>query len=95
MKPLLTVKHRETTIFPNVHTKKKALLKLIETLNDDLNGHELRGVFVPPIHCGAEGDHLASPLDAELNTTVLMQSIRPVIGCSVGPGRIGIAYFVK
>ena len=95
IKPILTVENGETTVFTKVRTKKKAIIKLVEKLKEDLNGRELGGLFVHHINCEAEGEKLAKQIEAELNTTVLIQSIGPVIGCHVGPGSIGIAYFVK
>ncbi|WP_235070350.1 DegV family protein [Turicibacter sp. TJ11] len=95
IKPILTVEQGETTVFTKVRTKKKAILKLIEKLKEDLEGRELGGVVVHHINCAAEGQKLAQQIEDELQTTVIIQSIGPVIGCHVGPGSIGIAYFVK
>ena len=95
IKPILTVEQGETTVFTKVRTKKKAILKLIEKLKEDLEGRELGGVVVHHINCAAEGQKLAQQIENELQTTVIIQSIGPVIGCHVGPGSIGIAYFVK
>ena len=68
---------------------------IIEKLKEDLEGRELGGVVVHHINCAAEGQKLAQQIEDELQTTVIIQSIGPVIGCHVGPGSIGIAYFVK
>jgi uncharacterized protein YaiI (UPF0178 family) len=47
------------------------------------------------IICEDEGLELAKQIESELNTPIQIQSLGPVIGCHVGPGSIGIAYFVK
>lgn len=95
IKPILTVENGETTVFKKVRTKKKAISSMIQQLKEDLNNHELGGIFVHHISCEDEGLELAKQIEAELQTPVLIQSIGPVIGCHVGPGSIGIAYFVK
>ena len=68
---------------------------MINKLKEDLDGHELGGLFVHHISCEDEGLELAKQIESELNTPIQIQSIGPVIGCHVGPGSIGIAYFVK
>lgn len=95
IKPILTVENGETTVFTKVRTKKKAILSMINKLKEDLDGHELGGLFVHHISCEDEGLELAKQIESELNTPIQIQSIGPVIGCHVGPGSIGIAYFVK
>ncbi len=95
IKPILTVENGETTVFTKVRTKKKAILSMINQLKEDLNNHELGGIFVHHISCEDEGLQLAKQIESELQTPVFIQSIGPVIGCHVGPGSIGIAYFVK
>ena len=42
-----------------------------------------------------EGLLLAKKLEEELHHPVSLQPIGPVIGCHVGPGSIGVAYYTK
>ena len=95
IKPVLTVQDGVTSVFSKVRTKKKAILAMIEQLKKDLTNHELGGLVVHNIYCEEEGLNLANHLEKEFNCQISNQSIGPVIGCHVGPGGIGIAYFVK
>ena len=95
IKPILTVQDGVTSVFSKVRTKKKAILAMIEQLKKDLTDRELGGIVVHHICCEEEGLALAKHLEKELNCQISTQSIGPVVGCHVGPGGIGIAYFVK
>lgn len=95
IKPILTVEDGKTTIFTKVRTKKKAIQTFITKLEEDLDGHQLGDIIVHHIHCEQEGLALAKQLEEEFKLPVRIQAIGPVIGSHVGPGSIGIAYYVK
>lgn len=95
IKPILTVDNGKTTVYTKVRTKKKAIQSFIDKLKEDTTSAHLGGVIVHHINNEEEGPHLAEKLEQELNQPVLIQSIGPVIGCHVGPGSIGIAYYIK
>ena len=95
IKPILTVKDGQTSVFTKVRTKKKAIDALIQGFMDDLSHGELGDVIVHHINCNEEGLALAESLEAKIGRKVQVQSIGPVIGLHVGPGSIGIAYYMK
>lgn len=95
IKPILTVEDGKTTVFTKVRTKKKAIQSFITKLAEDLEGHQLGDIIVHHIHCEQEGLALAKQLEEEFKLPVRIQAIGPVIGSHVGPGSIGIAYYIK
>ena len=95
IKPILTVEDGKTTVFTKVRTKKKAIQSFITKLAEDLEGHQLGDIIVHHIHCEQEGLALAKQLEDEFKLPVRIQAIGPVIGSHVGPGSIGIAYYIK
>ena len=95
IKPILTVKDGQTSVFTKVRTKKKAIDAIIQGFMTDLSQGELGDVIVHHINCTEEGLALAEALESKLGRTVHIQSIGPVIGLHVGPGSIGLAYYIK
>lgn len=95
IKPILTVEDGKTTVFTKVRTKKKAIQSFITKLAEDLEGHQLGDIIVHHIHCEQEGLALAKQLEEEFKLPVRIQAIGPVIGSHVGPGSIGITYYIK
>lgn len=95
IKPILTVKDGETSVFKKVRTRKKAVDTLVETFLQDIEEKGLGDVIVHYINCEEEGAKLSKLLEEKLGREVKMQSIGPVIGLHVGPGSIGLAYYTK
>ncbi|CDM70471.1 DegV domain-containing protein CA_C3284 [Clostridium bornimense] len=94
IKPILTVEDGKTTILTKVRTKKKAIDSMINILESDISSRELRGITVHHINCYNEGVLLANKIQEKLGIAVNIESIGPVIGLHVGPGSIGIAYYL-
>ena len=95
IKPILTVKDGETSVFTKVRTRKKAVDAIVNGVLEDIDKNGLGDVIVHHINCEEEGLALAKRLEEKLNIPVKIQSIGPVIGLHVGPGSIGIAYYTK
>lgn len=95
IKPILTVKDGQTSVFTKVRTKKKAIDAIIQGFMSDLAECDLGDVIVHHINCEEEGLALAKALETQLGRKIQIQSIGPVIGLHVGPGSIGLAYFTK
>lgn len=95
IRPILTVADGKTAVLGKVRTKKKTIETMINTLIEDVKGKDLGGVVVHHINCEGEGQKLADQIKEKLDIYVEIQSIGPIIGCHVGPGSIGIAYFTK
>lgn len=95
IKPILTVKDGETSVFKKVRTRKKAIDVLVNSVLEDIEVNGLGGIIVHHINCEEEGQELANRLQDKLGIDVKIQSIGPIIGLHVGPGSIGIAYHTK
>lgn len=95
IKPILTVKNGETSVYEKVRTKKKAVEVILKKVLDDMTEKGLGGVIVHHINCEEEGLDLAKRLENELKIPVKIQSIGATIGLHVGPGSIGVAYYTK
>lgn len=95
IRPILTVADGKTSVFAKVRTKKKAVEKIVSTLMEDIKSNELGEVIVHHINSNIEGMNLAKRIENALGTHVRVTSIGPVIGLHVGPGTIGIVYYMK
>lgn len=95
IRPILTVENGTTTVFSKVRTKKKAIDKIIETIEEDNKIRKIEGIIVHHINSENEGLELAQKLEDKLNMHVKIQSIGPIIGLHVGPGSIGVAYYTE
>ena len=95
IRPILTVRDGVTSVFEKVRTKKKAVNAIVDKVLDDIKNYGLGDVIVHHINCEEEGRELAKRLEEELNISIRIQSIGPIIGLHVGTGSIGVAYFTK
>ena len=66
IKPILTVKDGETSVFKKVRTRKKAVDTLVETFLQDIEEKGLGDVIVHYINCEEEGAKLAKRLEEKL-----------------------------
>ncbi len=95
IRPILTVEAGKTSVFDKVRTKQKAILKIIEKLQQDIKNRGLGQVIVHHINCEEEGRALANKIKEILGIDVDIQCIGPVIGCHVGPKTVGVVYYTE
>lgn len=95
IKPVLTVENGQTTVFGKARTRKKAVDMILNKLYEDASDRELGGVIVHHINCEEKGQEIAEEIALKLGIKVNIQSIGPVIGTHVGPGSVGVAYWLK
>lgn len=95
IRPILTVEAGKTSVFDKVRTKQKAILKIIEKLQQDIKNRGLGQVIVHHINCEEEGMALANKIKEILGIDVDIQCIGPVIGCHVGPKTVGVVYYTE
>lgn len=95
IKPVLTVENGQTTVFGKARTRKKAIDLILNKLYEDASDRELGGVIVHHINCEEKGQEIAEEIGLKLGIKVKLQSIGPVIGTHVGPGSVGVAYWLK
>ncbi len=91
--PVLTVRDGEATTFAKVRTRKKALARIVETLQQDIE--QCGGLKRIAVHYIGEAkpalEWARSVIDPLVGFAVDVRPVSPVIGLHVGPA-IGIAY---
>lgn len=95
IKPILTVKNGKTDVITKVRTKKRAMDKMVNIFMENILEFGLGEVIVHHINCEENARELANKIETEIDKTVNICSIGPVIGTHVGPGALGIAYYTK
>lgn len=95
IKPILTVENGKTAIFDKVRTMKKAINTIIDKVIADTEGKEIGEVIVHHINCPEKGLETAKILQEKFKIKVEIQAIGPIIGLHVGPGCIGVVYYIK
>lgn len=95
IRPILTVENGTTEIFDKVRTKSKAILKMINKVENDFKEKGYGNLIVHHINCEEEGRALAAKIKEILNIEPVIQCIGPVIGSHVGPKTVGIAYYTN
>jgi DegV family protein with EDD domain len=96
LKPILQVKDGIVQPLTKVRTRRKALATLLQLIDDQLAGAE--GIHMAVLHVDAlaEADHLAEQLEARYHPlTMLRSECGPVVGTHVGPGTVGVAFYVE
>jgi len=94
IKPILTFKDGQVAVVEKVRNKKKALEKTINLLERDINNIEIEGLTVGHVNCPLEASEIAKTLELKLQREVKVKALGPVIGMHVGPGTIGIGYYI-
>lgn len=95
VKPLLHLEDGKIEPLASVRTKKKALQHMFDVAAQELSGKS--GVHSAVLHAVAlpEAEQLAAQLQEKINPVELvLGELSPVIGTHVGPGTLGIAYYV-
>ena len=93
LKPILQVSDGQVESFEKIRTKAKAYSRLLDVLEERLNGKP--NLRIATLHAAAEDDAKGLLVEAtkRLNPieTVISQ-VSPVVGTHVGPGTVGLAY---
>ncbi|KJS84748.1 MAG: hypothetical protein JM58_10535 [Peptococcaceae bacterium BICA1-8] len=95
IKPILTFKDGQVAVVEKVRNNKKALEKTINFLERDINNIEIEGLTVGHVNCPLEASEIAKILELKLKREVKVKALGPVIGMHVGPGTIGIGYYIS
>lgn len=96
LKPLLTVKDGIVQPVTNVRSRRKALANLFQLLDEQLAGKE--GIHMAVLHISApeEASQLAEQMMDRFHPVEMIHGeCGPVVGAHVGPGTLGIAYYVE
>ncbi len=95
VKPLLHLEDGKIEPLASVRTKKKALQHMLDVVAQDLTGKS--GVHTAVLHAVAlpEAQQIAAELNQKFQPVEnILGELSPVIGTHVGPGTLGIAYYV-
>ena len=95
IKPVLTVIDGAAEVFSKVRSAEKALDLILSTFLADVKEKGFGEAVVHHINNELEGYRLAARIEKELHVTPAIIPIGPIIGCHVGPGALGIAYYTK
>jgi DegV family protein with EDD domain len=93
IKPILTFKDGEVAVVEKVRTKEKALGKLVDFLEKDIQTKEIVELIVGHVYCPLEAEKIANLLAVKFKKEVKIKPIGPVVGMHVGPGTIGLGYY--
>ena len=93
MKPLLHIADGRVESFEKVRTKKKAIARMLDVIEELINGKP--NLRIAALHAAAEEEAIElleaakkrfNPIEA------LVTEVSPVVGTHVGPGTVGLAF---
>lgn len=94
VKPILTVQYGKVAVVDKVRTFEKAVKRAIDELLNDAKTHNIKEVTVLHINSLEEARKLAAEIH-ELGFPAGIATLGPVIGLHVGPGTLGLTYFME
>ncbi len=96
LKPILKIADGTVTPITRVRTRRKALRKLHELIAADISPGDSVRMAVLHVAAAVEAARIGAELQEKHNPVELIQTeAGPVIGAHVGPGAIGVAFFVE
>jgi DegV family protein with EDD domain len=94
IKPLLHFQDGLIQSIGQARTMKKALLQLLDLVEERLAGRAMAEVAVVNIDCVQEGQMLIQAVEERFAPrSIHLAEVSPVVGMIVGPGAIGIAFY--
>jgi DegV family protein with EDD domain len=93
LKPILQVANGQVESFDKVRTKAKAYARLLNVVEERLQGKP--NVRVATLHAAAESDAIELLAEATKRLSpieTIISQVSPVVGTHVGPGTVGLAY---
>jgi DegV family protein with EDD domain len=96
LKPILEVRDGIVTPLGRVRTRQKALNTLLNLLAEQLSPGDRIHMSVLHVAAPAEAASLAQELEERFHPVEMIESeCGPVIGAHVGPGTLGVAFYVE
>ena len=93
VKPILSVQGGLVTSMESVRTKKKAHLRVLEIIKDEIGDRTPIRIATLNANAKEEANALLQLAQQEMDITEVIHSeVSPVIGTHVGPGTVGLAY---
>lgn len=90
--PILMTQNGEVVPRETVRKKSKAMNKLLEILEEDIEKYGIRKVIINHIDCIDKAQELAKKAEELSRLEVSICDLGPAVGANVGPGAIGIVY---
>jgi DegV family protein with EDD domain len=95
VKPLLHLVDGRIEALENVRTKKKAVARLLELAVADVAGQPVRAAVMDAV-APQEAEQISRSVQELMKPLEIIRSeLTPVIGAHVGPGTVGVVYFVE
>jgi len=97
LKPVLTLSDGVVTPVARIRTRRKALDHVYGLLDDQLAGVDPALLHMAVLHVAApdDGAELAAQVEARFRPgEMIVGEAGPVVGAHVGPGTVGVAYYV-
>jgi DegV family protein with EDD domain len=96
IKPLLHMKDGIVQPLVQVRSKRKALARMLQAVEERLGGKQMAEAAVIDADCPDEGAAIAAKVKQRFQPRNLYRSIvSPVIGTHAGPGTVGIAFYAE
>jgi DegV family protein with EDD domain len=94
IKPLLQLRDGEIEALASVRTKRKAVERMIEIVQEETTGATELHMGVIDAAAAKEGDELLQQVKQVFSPVELLRSeLSPVIGTHTGPGTVGVGYY--
>jgi len=96
LKPILELREGVVTSFTKVRTRRKAISKLFSLLEEQVAGGNAAHMAVLNVDAVEEATRIRDELRARFRPVELFESeLSPVLGAHVGPGTVGVAFYVE
>jgi DegV family protein with EDD domain len=96
LKPILALRGGFVTSIAKVRTRKKALAKVYELLGEQIEEGAIVHMSVIQVAAHQEAEHFREELMARFNPIeISITELSPVLGAHVGPGTVGVSFFVE
>ena len=97
VKPVLHVDNKgHLTSVCNVRGRKKALLKLVELMEEQIEGYQNDIVFISHGDCPEDAEFVAAQVKERFGIqNILIDYVSPTIGAHSGPGTVALFYLGK
>ncbi len=96
IKPILTIENGKIEALDKVRTKKKAIAKILDLAEADLQGKSNFRIAVQNAATPDEGHQITEEVKKRFGIDNVIQSdISPVIGAHTGPGAVATIYYVE
>ena len=94
IKPILHFEEGKIKPHSQARTKRKALTKLLDIVEERLDGKKMHEACIMDMNIPDEGELVTEMVRDRFNPPLLYRSgVSPVVGTHVGPSTVGIAFY--